>query len=249
MKKELFVNPRFNHLKSFTEQLPENFDNSGNTIFSGRNIVKEYEINGEHLVVKSFGRVNAVNKFIYAHFRKSKAARSYLYSMHLINNGFGSPEPVGYINCYDGQVLKSSYYICCFTDDNAVEALFHLPQEKAEEAVRALARFSHKLHKKGIYHRDFNNTNILFNNNNSSYTFSLIDNNRMRFGRYCYKRGIKHMQRITIPDHLLAHFAMEYSALSNKNSNRVLNDMLRSRAAFKRKRERKERFKKLLKLL
>lgn len=249
MREELFIKEKFVDLNSFIESIPERFDSLGTTIYQGRNIVKVVEIDGVLLTIKYFKKIFFLNKFIYAYVRKSKAQRSYENSQTLSLNGVSTPEPIAWINCYKNYLLDKSYYISLFTDYSPLEKLFEQPINGNRDIVEGFAKFSYNLHKKGIFHKDYNVTNVLFSRNNGSVDFSLIDNNRMKFSPYSYSKGIRNMRRLTVDREHLQVIAEGYAKEINRESSVVLKDLADSRAKFLKrylfKRELKQKIKKL----
>lgn len=232
MREQLFVNERFSALKPFLESIPESFDSLGTSIYDGRNIVRVVEKDGVLLTIKYFKKIVLLNKFIYAHLRKSKAQRSYENSETLLIRGITSPEPVAWINCYKNSLLSRSYYISLYTDYSPLEEVFMQPAQENLELIKKFAQFSYSLHNKGIFHKDFNVTNVLYSNNKEVVDFSLIDNNRMKFASYSYKKGIRNMRRMAIGAHHLGIIATEYAKEVDKQDTIVLKHMVVARVRF-----------------
>ena len=66
----IHVNTASEHLRDFTERLPELFDREGEVLHAGRNTIKAFEAEGERLVVKRFKRPNLLRAVIYTFFRR-----------------------------------------------------------------------------------------------------------------------------------------------------------------------------------
>ena len=116
MKVDIQINPAYSNLKNFIESIPENFDELGNAKHLGRNHIRIVEVDGKKLVIKYFKKITSANRLIYGNLRKSKAKRSYENSLKLLENGIGTPEPVGYIDVYNNHSLQKSFYVCLFSD-------------------------------------------------------------------------------------------------------------------------------------
>ncbi|MDD2584321.1 MAG: lipopolysaccharide kinase InaA family protein [Bacteroidales bacterium] len=249
MREELFVKEKFIGLKPFIESIPESFDSVGKTIYKGRNIVKVVEKDGVLLTIKYFKKIFFLNKFVYAYIRKSKAQRSYENSETLALNGITTPEPVAWVNCYKNSLLNKSYYISLFTDYYPLEQLFEQSIYQNRDVIKEFARFSSSLHKKGIFHKDFNVTNVLFSTKNGELDFSLIDNNRMKFSNYSYSKGIRNMRRLTVDAIHLEVIAEGYAKEIGLEEPVVLKDLAASRAKFLKrylfKRELKQKIRRL----
>jgi serine/threonine protein kinase len=235
MKQEIFVNPAFKHIERIIDKIPENFSSQGIVIHSGRNVVKSFNEGEITFTAKYFKKITLVNRLIFATVRKSKARRSYEHSELLLKKGINTPEPVAYINCYRYGLLFKSFYVSTYCNFNPLSKLIAMQISESEEGLRAFARFTYKLHSSGILHNDYTIKNILYSEYKGEYTFSLIDNNRMRFRKYSYSRRIKDLERLKIPVDKLGIIAAEYAKQANTSDIRTLNTMLffRIRYLFK----------------
>ena len=92
----IHVNTATEHLRDFTQRLPELFDREGEVLHTGRNTIKAFEVEGERLAVKRFKRPNLLRAVIYTFFRRSKARRSYEHAVRLRALGVDSPEAVAW---------------------------------------------------------------------------------------------------------------------------------------------------------
>ena len=70
------VNPDFQELSSFVHELPTVFETGGKVIYKGRNELKEFDVEGKKLIVKSYQLPHLLNRIIYNFFRASKSAYS-----------------------------------------------------------------------------------------------------------------------------------------------------------------------------
>lgn len=217
MKRITFINPDYEYLRGVIEGIPDNFKWMGATIKSGRNEVKYFNTLGMTLVIKSFHKITFANRVIYALFRKPKSQRSYENSERLINSGIRAPIPLAYISLYGTFMLKKDFYVSLYLDYMHANTLLSLPHHQSEIALRAFANFSYELHSNGIFHGDYNLKNILYSFNGFNYRFSLIDNNRIRFGKYNPSKGLRNLQRLQLPVENLAVVCSEYSRQSNVN--------------------------------
>ena len=113
--------------------------------------------------------------------------------------GFDTPDPVAYIEIHRGARLTRSYYICRQIDGAEDLRLWHLRDAEAMSPVLdALAQYMVRLHRAGVYHKDFSPGNILYRKENGVYHFYLIDINRMIFGVHSRKRLMDNFSRIDI---------------------------------------------------
>ena len=86
---KVVINPKYNFLTDFIYHLPGCFFKDGETIYQGRNILKKYDIQGYRLIVKRFKRPNINKPDCIFFFRRSKARRSFDYSLEVQKRGFG----------------------------------------------------------------------------------------------------------------------------------------------------------------
>lgn len=229
MKTELFVNPAFTHLTEFIQRIPDDFSHLGDEIYVGRNDVHLVRIHDYVLAIKYFKRLTLANRYISATFRKPKARRSYEYSQELLNKGITSPEPVAYIHCYKYGMLYKDYYVSLYTSYSPVLEFLKLPVIESELALKALARFIYRVHQEGVFHQDLTTRNILYSYAGNKYDFSLIDNNRMRFHSYTFKRGMQNLSRLSLPVETIGIVAAEYARMAKVNDVRTLNAMVFAR--------------------
>ena len=226
MKTEIFVNPHFSHLGAFVKQIPDGYSYMGEEIHNGRNEVRKANLLNLHFTIKYFKKITLTNRLIFATIRKSKARRAYEHSKLLIQKGITSPEPIAYINCYRFGLLYKSFYISLFTSYKPLKELLNLPISVSEEGLKAFARFTFRLQNAGILHDDYTIDNVLYDKIGNRYDFSLIDNNRMRFRKYSYARGLKNLERLKVPVDKMGIIASEYARESNESDLRTLNAMV-----------------------
>ncbi|MFR9164823.1 MAG: hypothetical protein ACLVKO_00830 [Dysgonomonas sp.] len=70
---QIVVNPKYDFLRKFVEELPSKFDESGEQIFGGRNVIKIMDINGLCINVKSFKKTEYYQSFCLRKFQKIKS--------------------------------------------------------------------------------------------------------------------------------------------------------------------------------
>lgn len=249
MKTEIFVNPAYAHLTEFIQQIPDGFPYLGDEIYVGRNDVHLVRFLDCVLAIKYFKRLTLANRYISATFRKPKARRSYEYSQELISKGITSPEPVAYIHCYKYGMLYKDYYVSLFTHYAPVIEFLNLPIAESARALKALARFIYRVHRAGVFHKDLTTRNILYSYAGHKYDFSLIDNNRMRFYPYSFKRGMQNLSRLSLPVETIGIVAAAYARTAKLNDVRTLNAMVFARWRYAFRGRLKQLFKKPLYLL
>lgn len=181
MRHIIFHNAAIPQFANFVEQTTlSGISPSAQVIYKGRNKVYCYAHPCGNVNIKAFRRPGLLNSLIYTTFRKSKAQRSFEYANRLIQMGFHSPTPIGYGEERKGLRLMRSYY---FSEQLEAQNMrdWELKAD-CEPLLRALAQEMVKLHRAGVWHKDFSPGNILYTGNaTDGYTFYYIDLNRMEF--------------------------------------------------------------------
>ena len=177
----LVLNPRYERLRNFLQQVPMTFAEAGQVLYDGRNQIRRFETEECRLVVKRYKRHNWLKRVVYTFFRTNKARRSYENARRLGERGFATPREVAYMEERRMGLLRQVYYVCEYTGAEPIRPRL-IEQEPFDRLLAtAYAHFVARLHEAGVLHRDLNPTNVLFTEHDGSYTFELIDINRMRF--------------------------------------------------------------------
>lgn len=168
-------------IDEYVAGLHDGFDRRGNILFDGRNTIREDVVAGRRITVKRFRKDKGLKKLI-NRFRKGKAVKSFRNALRLAALGVDTPEPLAYMEVRDIMGFrKAQYYVCAYTDEEAIEDWVTDPERFDALFMTSLAKFVADLHGKGVIHKDLNNTNIRWRREGHAYRFSLIDINRMRF--------------------------------------------------------------------
>lgn len=203
--KEIFPND------FFLEEFERTFSEGQNILKDNRNIIKVLRLGEIETVTKSFKTPGLIQGVIYKFFRKSKARRSYEYSLLLNRNGIKTPEPLGYIEVFDRFRLRQSYYISRrleydFTFDFATERQV----VDYKNILKSFIDFTYKMHKKNLMHLDYCTGNICIKETNEGYDFYVVDVNRLRKGTVTPKTGINNLARISRDPEIIRILADEY---------------------------------------
>lgn len=222
--RRVFVGDDFQDLSSFVRVLPVHFENGGTLIYEGRNKLKEFEIHGRKLIVKSYQLPHLINRVVYNSFRASKARRSYQYAQMLRKAGIGSPAPVGFYSTGTWLLFGRSYFVslkseCPYTYRNLLEETFTGDKEKV---LRAIARTTAALHENGFLHKDYSGGNILFRKTDKGIEVEIIDLNRMRFGKVDIETGCKNFERLPGTHEMFVILADEYAKVRGFDADRCL---------------------------
>lgn len=228
------------------------FDNSGvDFIIGNRNSIKLFEIEGKTISVKAFKKPNLINKIAYRYFRKSKARRSFEYASKLMEMQIGTPQPVAFFENFDVVGLNESFYVC-----EHLENVFEFREIVQNEAfenrdfiIRKFTQFTFEMHEKGIEFLDHSPGNTLIRkNNDGSYSFFLVDLNRMQFHETIdFQTRMKNLSKITHKKDMIAVMSNEYAKLSGENETLVFETMWKLTSDFQYRFHRKKRIKKKLK--
>ena len=160
-----------------------------------------------------------INRIVYSFFRRSKAERSFIYSMAVQEHGFDVPEPIAMIEKFHRGLLSESYYICGYDAGKTVRDLMDGEVKGNEDKLSAFAHYTVLLHQAGILHLDYSPGNILIHQgSNGEYTFSLVDVNRMQLlPEIDCDTVCRNMCRLCISREVLSYIRREYAALREWN--------------------------------
>ena len=167
-------------------------------IYRARNSVYTLALSdGTEVNIKAFKVPRGLNPYIYSFIRKSKARRSFINSLRLMQHGLNAPEPLGYVEVRRGPRLAESYFV---SRQIKADDMRHW-EEKPDSApiLHALAEEMHKFHREGVWHKDFSPGNILYTvTPDGKYRFYYIDLNRMKFGVHDRARQMKMFRAVNI---------------------------------------------------
>ena len=172
------------------------------------------------VMVKAFGPQNPGKDRIDARWG-GKARRTYEAALALSNAGVGTPPPIAFLERWEGQRLRESYYVSVFVegvttfrdelirlfrDDPECERFIVLMQTVAD-AVRAM-------HTAGFLHNDLGNQNILLRRDGDGWRdVMVVDLNRGRLHeRLSERERARDVSRIYLPSDLWRVFREMLSA-------------------------------------
>ncbi len=209
----MVINPKYEQLRGWIERLPVDFETEGEIIYNARNQIRRFEVEGLILCVKRFHRPMLFNRFIYTFFRPSKAQRSYLNGLYLIEHQIGTPEPVAYIEEHSCGLIAFSYLVTLQSPLTRLNREWTLNYTlELEDTIRPLARFTAQMHESKALHYDFSPGNILWDNIDGEYRFEVIDINRMRIGKpVTLREGAHSLRRLCAKTSFFLTFADEYA--------------------------------------
>lgn len=211
------INPEYDSLREFINKIPDIFDNQGEMLHDGRNVIKLFRTeNGTLLNVKRYHVPSGPNLLVYSlGIRKPKGQRAFEYPRLLISRGIETPAAVAYIEERRHQLLGYSYFISIqCTYGHTMYELGNAREGTYEQIAAEFARFTAHLHESGIMHMDYSPGNILYTrSSDGSYKFSLVDINRMYFGTVGRKKGLANFTRLWGPKRFFILMIREYARL------------------------------------
>lgn len=229
------------------------FNSDLGTVFGNgdRNVIKLFDLNGQTVNIKSFKIPNIVNKIAYKYFRKSKAKRSFEYATLLLERGIGTPQPLAYFENFNNLGLRESYYVSEHLDANLTfrELVEITDYPDNETILRQFTKFTFDLHEKGIEFLDHSPGNTLIKKEqNGSYSFYLVDLNRMNFHETMdFDMRMKNFSRLTPKKEMIAIMSNEYAKYYAESESVVFEKMWQFTIQFQDEFARKRRLKKKLK--
>lgn len=167
--------------------LPTAFDHMGEVVFSGRNQIRKTAVRlGDgsmtEVVVKCYRVPHFFQRIAYSWLIATKARRAYFNAWQLNSRHIDTPEALAYTECRVAGWLGYSFLLTKVDDQEAIVGMLRMDDAFDRPFATALAAFFARLHDRGVIHQDLNNTNIRFSRKeDGTYSFSLIDINRMTF--------------------------------------------------------------------
>ena len=229
--------------RQFVDCLPQTFNQEGDEIYTGRNTVKTYNVDGTTLVAKRFKRPNIIQRIAYSFFKPSKAERAYRFAKMIRERGFNTPHEVAFVEMQQHGLILDSYFVSAACMLPPLSKLLRRP-DFSHKAATDLALFIVKLHQKGVLHGDLNLTNILYEQDPSgNYLFTLIDTNRSTFCQPNRKQCLQNMLRLSHDRPLLSFVTARYAEARGWNADETVATMMRMLDKFEERLRRKSKIK------
>ena len=161
----------------------------GEIIDARRNILRLTD----GIVVKQFRTPGILRGLWYGLFGTSKARRSYENAIRL---GDLTPAPVAYREVRVCGILRESWYACRLSECTHTfqELIEHPDFPQRDQILRAIGKFTAQIRKMGVWHRDYSQGNILFNEDGSK--IELVDLNRIRWRKHAPGQPFERLERI-----------------------------------------------------
>lgn len=231
------IDSAYSHMREFVTSLPQQFDNAeGVVLHKGRNIVKQFTVGEEYVIVKRFKRPNFPQRIVYTFFRPSKAQRAYEYAKLFAAKGIATPRGIAYMEVKHGSLFADGYFV---SEPDFAPSLGELMRNDIETLMSLtdkLARFLAELHNKGILHGDLNISNILVHHSDDLHPFSLIDTNRTKFKKNPdYADCTQNLMRLTHNRSILEAVVKAYADLRKWDATKTFTDVCELQDRFDRR--------------
>lgn len=232
---KIILNPKYEFLRDYLMNLETHFENEGEEIHRGRNVIKKLSVGDLRLCVKKFAPPATTRRLKEMFYKSSKGKQAYLRPMLLRERGFESPENVAFVSYRKGLFRTIGYFVCLLSNYRYTMAEIDqcTPEEK-KNVVEAFARFAAYLHEDGFLHRDFSSSNVLYDKVGDRYHFSLIDTNSMKCGRaVSLESGCRNLAQLSGDEDFFHLLAQTYASLRHaepERCERLINEARKKRA-------------------
>ncbi len=231
----MLINSKYEHLREWLQRLPEDFERLGRVIYDSRNQLRVIEAPDGTLVnAKRYAVPRHINRLIYSlGIREPKGLRAYRYPTRLLQLGIETPEPIAYIEQRHGGLLGLCYFISVQSPlGHTLYELNKAQQGTYEELADALGKFTARMHECEVLHLDYSPGNILWDKDDDGYHFSVVDINRMRFGKVGIKDGCAAFRRLWGPKRFIELIARSYAQARSFNEDEAVRLTMQARTAF-----------------
>ena len=239
------INPAQSDFKQALEQVDSLFVASTKVLYRARNEIRLGQFAGTAVVIKKFRIPNPVNRFIYGYLRKPKAQRAHENALELEKRGIPTPSSIGCRLTYQLGLLTNSYYLAHYVEpDFLLEQALHgdLAVERFQ-VFEEFGQFMLQLHQAGVQHLDLSPGNVLITKGADSWTFYLVDLNRMRFGPLNLHQRMRNFAKLWASDADLRVIVQAYAHAAGINAEQAIALALRYSRQHKKKALLSEKFK------
>lgn len=238
MQENFDIHPAYASQEKELRECLKDFASQGEFLVDvGRNHVKKIPFGNTTLVVKKFKTPSFFQGLVYRFLRKSKAKRSFEYARYLQEAGINTPKPIAYLENFS-LGLKESYYVSEYVAyDLDFRVLNHNPRyPERDEILKEFTAFTFKLHENNVLFLDHSPGNTLIQKNaDGSYSFYLIDLNRMKFKSLNLNERLKNFRRLWLSKKMISVMAPVYAGLVQEDPEKVSQLLLRYSRAFQKK--------------
>lgn len=203
-------------LRQFIQTVADHFTEQGTVIYNERNQIRVLDVNGQAVNVKKFCVPPTGNRLLYSFgIRTPKAVAAYRHALAIIQKGFHTPRPYGYILERKNGLLAHSYLITQQLTDYQTLGYANTPKQ----LIRELARYVARLHENGLLHLDLTPNNVLFKKEGTQYQFSLVDTNQFVVKKKPIPavQALPYLIQLFLERKDLLHFISAYAYCRNLN--------------------------------
>lgn len=235
---KIIIADKYSHLEKFISTLPQRMDKQGDglLVHNGRNLIKVFETpDGLRLNVKRYHRPSLLNNLVYStHMRLPKGLRAFRFPPMLINAGIETPEAVAYMEQRHMGLMGYSYFVsvqCPYP--NRFYEIPDDPEQLYVPLAKAFATMTARMHEAQMLHRDYSPGNILWQRtDNGSFSFSLVDINRMRFGKVSLQTGCANFARLWGSKLFFETLARTYAQCRHFDEDECVREVMSQRRMF-----------------
>lgn len=246
------ISPEYQYMTKELFDIPRMFnEGQGEIVYSGRNLVCRFTIQGMPVIAKRFKRVNFFQQIAYTFFRSTKAERAFRYAKIFRERGIETPHEIAFIETKEHGLFTTGYFVCTACPDPPAFPYLVPKENYDKELAKDLISFIISMHQKGIIHGDLNFGNFLFRETppQTHYQFQVIDINRSIFFDTCPPQEIclKNLSTLTHRRDLFEFMVREYARQRGWNEEETLTHTTHYLEKLEQKHQRKEKIKQLLK--
>jgi len=217
-----------NNYKNLIENIRTHFSEASNSIWDKRNKIKIISLEEESIAIKSFKIPHMINKIAYTFLRDSKAKRSYINSLKILEF---VPKPIAYAEFERFGLFHDSYFLCeqYHYDFTIREPLTQKDFKNKAAIFKQFAAFTYALHQSGAEHLDYSPGNILIKKiSDTLYEFKVIDVNRMKFKVFTQEEQLENFSKLWAEDDDLSMIAKFYAELINLDEEKAISLALKA---------------------
>ena len=233
MNRYILTSEAYRDRKEDTRYIIDHFEKDGEMIHEGRNCIKSFQTKTGTWNVKRYHKPSFFNRIVYSFLRKPKGKRAFEYPARVLSAGFETPYPIAYAEERCMGIIGYSFFI---SEQCPYRRRFYEFGDACVENIReiliAFVHFTAGLHEAGIYHRDYSPGNILFDNVDGTWHFSIVDINRMEFGPVSIKKGCKNFARLWGQPEFFRFIAQEYAHARHADEQQCMAFVMQARNKF-----------------
>ncbi len=165
----------------------------------GTCFVSRVKLGGLDVVIKRYNHKGLLHSLRHT-FKGSRARRCWLNANRLLLLGIATPQPLAYLDQYQGPLLRRSYFITEFVNGQGLHGILRdrdVPEDRKQRLIDGVVHTLDRMASHGISHGDLKHTNILCREN----TIVLADLDGMEIHRIawvqrrCHRRDMARFHR------------------------------------------------------